>query len=131
MGYNFGLYLGNNGGNAIVYTKDDNETQQWDVYPVSGTSYYVVYNHNTNNVLARGGGCVANGENLEYCAVVQPQGSPIPASQEWIELRTDPIVFESVGSGGRCLDNPGNDTAGTRVGLYPCDTSDTNQQWLG
>jgi hypothetical protein len=125
------IFLGNNDGDAVVYPADGNATQQWDVYPITGTSYYAIYNYNTNNLLTRSAGCVTNDQNLMYCAAVQAEGSSILESQEWIEVRTDPMVFESVGSGGRCLYNPGYNISGLRVGLYPCNDESTAQQWLG
>lgn len=126
-----GLYLGNSGGNAIVFTADGGQGQRWDVYQVSGNEY-AIYNNGTNNVLARGGGCTANGGSYTYCAVVQPASSPLASTQEWYELRTDPMVFENADSGSRCLDDPGgNAPAGSRAVLYPCNTSDLGQQWAG
>jgi hypothetical protein len=125
------MNLGNNNGTAIVNPSDGNSTQNWDIYQLSNGNY-VIYNNGTNNVLARGGGCTTNGGTYMYCAVVQPEGSGPPENQQWQENRENPMVFESVNSGGRCLDNPGsNAPAGSQVALYPCNVSDANQQWLG
>jgi hypothetical protein len=126
-----GLYLGNNGGRVIVFYYDGLNGQRWDVYQLSGNEY-VIYNHGTNNVVALGPSCTINGGTYKYCAVIQPQGSPIPRSQIWSEVRTDPMVFENEASGGRCLDAPGgNPPAGTQVVLYPCNGTDYAQQWIG
>lgn len=127
------LVLGNHNGDAILNTSNSNQTQRWDIYRANDGNF-IIFNNGTNNVLARGGGCTTNGIQLMFCAVVQPESnlSPLPSSQEWIELRTNPIVFESAQSGGRCLDNPGADAPpGARAGLFPCNTTDTAEQWLG
>jgi hypothetical protein len=126
------LFLGNNGGKMIVFPGDSGNGQRWDVYLVPSDGYYAIYNHRSNNVVGRGGGCTSNGGTYKYCAVIQGAGSSLPLSQQWIELRTDPMVFENADSGGRCLDDPGgNAAAGSQVVLYPCSTTDPAQQWAG
>jgi hypothetical protein len=124
------LYLGNSNGTAILYTNDGAQTQRWDIYELSDGNY-IIYNNGTNNVLTRGTNCTSNGGEYTYCAIVEAEGSGPPADQQWSEVQTDPFIFESDGSGDRCLDNPGgNAPAGSQVVLYPCSTSDTAQQWL-
>jgi hypothetical protein len=125
------LLLGNNSGKMIVFPSDRGNGQRWDVYQARDGNY-VIYNHGTSNVVARGGGCTSNGGTYKYCAVIQLVGKSLPLTQQWIELRTDPMVFENADSGGRCLDDPGgNAPAGSQVVLYPCNTTDSAQQWAG
>lgn len=122
------LNLGNSNGTAILFTNDGSQTQRWDIYELADGNY-VIYNNGTNNVLTRGGSC----EGYTYCAVVEPQGSPTPVSQQWTELQVDPFMFESDGSGQRCLDDPNGVAApGSQVVLAPCNTlgPDTSEDWL-
>src|SRR5579863_4944255 len=63
------LFLGNNSDRAIVFPYDGGSGQRWDVYSVGG-GRYVIYNHNTNNVLASDGSCTSNGGHYSYCAVI-------------------------------------------------------------
>jgi hypothetical protein len=126
-----GLYLGDNGGHAIVFTYDGGNGQRWDVYQASG-DLYLIYNHGTNNVLFNGSSCTSNGGNYAYCPVVQQVKKPYVSSEEWVEISQDPMVFENEDSGSRCLDDPGgNAAAGSRVVLYPCNSTDLAQQWGG
>jgi len=117
---------------AIVYPYTGDASQFWDIYS-AGNGDYVIYNHGTNNVLTSDGSCTSNGGNYKFCVLVQPFTGT--ATQEWVELRTDPIVFENAASstGGRCLDNPGGDSPPpqAQVVLYPCSTTDHAEQWLG
>jgi len=59
-------------------------------------------------------------------------GSP---TQRWdiYQLSVDPFMFQSLGSGGRCLDNPnGVASPGQRAVLFPCDplNPDAPEDWL-
>jgi hypothetical protein len=125
------LYLGNSNGIAILFTSDGSQTQRWDIYQLSDGNY-VIYNNGTNNVLTRGTGCQSNGGTYTYCVVINAEKSGPPTDQQWTEIQTAPFIFESDGSTNRCLDNPGADApAGSQVVLYPCNTSDTAEQWFG
>jgi hypothetical protein len=126
------LNLGNSNGNAILFTNDGSPTQRWDIYQLADGNY-VIYSHGTNNVLTRGGSCDVTGATYLYCAIVEPQGNPTPDDQQWIELSVDPFMFQSLGSGGRCLDNPnGVASPGQRAVLFPCDplNPDAPEDWL-
>jgi hypothetical protein len=116
------LYLGNSNGNAIAFTNDGAQSQRWDIYQAANGNY-VIYNNGTNNVLTRGGSCDANGGHYMYCVTITPDTGPTnrDADQQWFELQTNPFIFQSDGSGVRCLELPGsNAPAGTRVVLFPC-----------
>lgn len=81
-------------------------------------------------MLTRGAGCVPN---IEYCIYVSQQqgsGSGTELAQKWIELQTNPDIFESEGSGTRCLDNfNGDESSGSQVILFPYSSTDNAQQW--
>lgn len=123
------LWLGTSGGKAILFTADGAQTQRWDIFQISGTSDFVIYSTGTSNVITRGAGCMG----LLYCAYVEQQvgrGNSIPQDQRWIEVQTNPFIFESEQSGDRCLDNfNGNESAGSQVALFPCSTPDDAQHW--
>jgi hypothetical protein len=124
--YNMG-YLGIHSGLAITWYSDGGSGQFWDVYQVPGGGYpteYVIYNHNTNNVVTSSSGC----QGYPYCAVVTSyQGL---ATQKWIEMRTDPMVFQNV-QNGDCLNEPSN-VIGYQVTLtYFCNDENPSQQWAG
>lgn len=126
------LYLGNANGTAILNVADGAQTQRWDIYELADGNY-VIYNNGTNNVLTRGGSCGVNGSTYLYCAVVEPQGSPTPADQQWNEVQVDPFIFQSDGSGNRCLDDPdGAAFSGQQAVLYTCPNlnQNTSEQWL-
>jgi hypothetical protein len=125
------LWLGTSGGNAILFTADGAATQRWDIYPITGSSDFIIYNASTNNVLTRGaGGCFTS---IMYCVYVEAQvgsGSGTEQAQKWLEVQTNPDIFESEGSGDRCLDNfNGNESAGQQAILFPCNTGDDAQEW--
>jgi hypothetical protein len=132
------LNLGVDANNAVIlFTPDSAPTQEWDIFQASD-GHYIIYNHSVNNgndILARDTGCTSNGGTYTYCLqlVPDPGAGNRPQSDQWIELRTGPFVFENADSGARCLDNPGgNASAGDRAVLFlPCNTSDAAEKWLG
>lgn len=128
------LYIGNSNGTApgkaILFTNDGSSTQRWDIAELTDGNYVIYQTGNANNLLiARGSGC----DGLTYCAITEDQTGQTPTiAEQWIEVQVDPFIFESDGSGDRCLDNfGGNSPAGSQIVLYPCSTSgDTAQEWL-
>jgi len=128
------LNLGINASNsAILFTPNSgSSTQRWDVIKAADGNY-VIYNSGTNNILARDTGCKSNGGTYMYCVqVISDPGSGRPLADQWIELQVGPLIFENADSGSRCLDNPGGDApSAARAVLYPCNTSDSAQKWMG
>jgi hypothetical protein len=124
------LWLGTSGGNAILFTADGAQTQRWDVFQITGSSDFVIYSAGTSNVITRGAGCMTS---IMYCAYVKAQvgsGSHTEKEQKWLEVQTNPYIFESECSTDRCLDNfHGDESSGSQVILFPCSSSDTAQQW--